>query len=125
MVQHPIQAEKLVRPVVVEVRFDNLLAIQRIVLVELDDPLDQRGLVSKIEVIEKTLGIERAAAGIHLLVAAETVKEIVPLAGGSRVTRVAGNEGAEVSLGGQDLVDTIAVSEQDVRLVIEGVERPA
>src|SRR5881628_3843869 len=187
MVQHSIEAEKLVRPVVVEVRFDNLLAIQRIVLVELDDPLDQRGLVSKIEVIEKTLRIEfavdqgiapinrqaprrhglddllrrvprqggvfegdvelvrlqeldlaqwsprhpipdvveRAAAGIHLLVAAETVKEIVPLAGGSRVPRVAGNEGAEVSLGGQDLVDIIAVSEQDVRLVIKGVERPA
>src|SRR5213595_1401833 len=60
MVQHPMQAEKLVGPVVVEVRFDNLLAIQRIVLVELDDPLDQRGLVSKIEVIEKTLRIEFA-----------------------------------------------------------------
>src|SRR5256885_13742555 len=69
--------------------------------------------------------VERAAAGIHLLVAAETVKEIVPLAGGSGVTRVAGNEAAEVSLGGQDLVDIIAVSEQDVRLVIKGIERPA
>src|SRR5207247_8127322 len=69
--------------------------------------------------------VGRAAAGIHLLVAAETVKEIVPLAGGSWVTRVAGNEGAEVSLGGQDLVDIFAVSEQDVRLVIKGVERPA
>src|SRR6266704_723225 len=69
--------------------------------------------------------VERAAAGIHLLVVAETVKEIVPLAGGSRVTRVAGNEGAEVSLGGQDLVDIITVSEQDIRLVIKGVERPA
>src|SRR3989441_11873126 len=187
MVQHPIQVEELVRSVLVEIRFGNILAIQRIVLVELDDPLDQRRLVSKIDVIEKTLRIEfavdqgiapinrqaprrhglddffgrvpgkggvlerdvelvppqeldlaprsprhlvpdvveRAAAGIHLLVAAETVKEIVPLAGGSRVTRVAGNEAAEVSLGGQDLVDIIAVSEQDVRLVIKGVERPA
>src|SRR2546425_9091877 len=187
MVQHPVEAEKLIGPVVVEVRFDHVLAIQRIVLVELDDPLDQRRLVSKIDVIEKTLRIEfavdqgiapinrqaprrhglddffgrvpgkggvlerdvelvppqeldlaprsprhlvpdvveRAAAGIHLLVAAETVKEIVPLAGGSRVTRVAGNEAAEVSLGGQDRVDIIAVSEQDVRLVIKGIERPA
>src|SRR2546425_12080794 len=187
MVQHPVEAEKLIGPVVVEVRFDHVLAIQRIVLVELDDPLDQRRLVSKIDVIEKTLRIEfavdqgiapinrqaprrhglddffgrvpgkggvlerdvelvppqeldlaprsprhlvpdvveRAAAGIHLLVAAETVKEIVPLAGGSRVTRVAGNEAAEVSLGGQDLVDIITVSEQDIRLVIKGVERPA
>src|SRR2546423_9384985 len=69
--------------------------------------------------------VERAAAGIHLLVAAETVKEIVTLAGGSRVPRVAGNEGTEVSLGGQDLVDIITVSEQGVRLVIKGVERPA
>src|SRR5207249_10201652 len=69
--------------------------------------------------------IERAAAGIHLLVATETAKEIVPLARGSRVTRVAGNEGAEVSLGGQDLVDIITVSEQDVRLARKGVERPA
>src|SRR5438309_4936456 len=60
MVQHPIQVEELVRSVLVEIRFGNILAIQRIVLVELDDPLDQRRLVSKIDVIEKTLRIEFA-----------------------------------------------------------------
>src|SRR5256885_6765120 len=60
MVQQPIQVEELVRSVLVEIRFGNILAIQRIVLVELDDPLDQRRLVSKIDVIEKTLRIEFA-----------------------------------------------------------------
>src|SRR2546422_6445039 len=60
MVQHPIQVEKLVRSILVEIRFGNILAIQRIAPVELDDPLDQRRLVSKIEVIEKTLRIEFA-----------------------------------------------------------------
>src|SRR5439155_11167501 len=60
MVQDPIQVEELVRSVLVEIRFGNILAIQRIVLVELDDPLDQRRLVSKIDVIEKTRRIEFA-----------------------------------------------------------------
>src|SRR5437899_11803698 len=179
MVQHPIQVEELVRSVLVEIRFGNILAIQRIVLVELDDPLDQRRLVSKSDVVEKTLPIEfavdqgiapinrqaprrhglddffgrvpgkggvlerdvellppqeldlaprsprhlvpdvvaRAAAGIHLLVAAETVKEIVPRAGGSGVTRAAGTAAAAASLGGQDPAALIAVSEPTVRPV--------
>src|SRR5437870_3898656 len=51
--------------------------------------------------------IERAAAGIHFLVPAQAVKEGVPFARGSRVTRVAGNERAEVSLCRHDLVDII------------------
>src|SRR2546422_11048941 len=67
--------------------------------------------------------IERAAAGIHFLVPAQAVKEGVPFARGSRVTRVAGNERAEVSLCRHDLVDIIVFSQEHVRLVIKGVQR--
>src|SRR6266850_4781866 len=69
--------------------------------------------------------IERAAAGIHFLVTAEAVKEVVAFAGGSRVTRVAGDEAAEVGLGRHDLVDIVVFSQEHVRLVIKRVQRPA
>src|SRR3989475_10266197 len=55
--------------------------------------------------------VERPAAGIHLLVTAEAVKKVVPLAGGSRAPGVAGDEGAEVGLCLHDSVDVTVFSQ--------------
>src|SRR5712692_11178932 len=60
MVQHTVQSEELIRPVVVEIGFDQVLAIQRVVPVELDHLCDQPVFVAKIAVIEKTLRVELA-----------------------------------------------------------------